>query len=261
MTDGPDKFIWYELMTSDQDAAITFYTGVVGWTAADQNMADLDFRYTILSAGDRPVGGLMALSDDMKAGGARPGWVGVIGVADTDAAAKRIEEAGGAIHMPPGDIPNVGRFAIVADPGGAMFELMTPLPMEQEPPPVPPQTIGHVGWHELHAADGGEKALAFYSGQFGWTADGAMDMGPMGQYRFFATGGDMVGATMDKPAEMPAGAWQYYFTVDAIDAAVERVKAGGGQIAMGPMEVPGGNWIVNGIDPQGAHFALVAATR
>ncbi|HVQ08848.1 MAG TPA: VOC family protein [Allosphingosinicella sp.] len=131
-----DSFIWYELMTSDQDAAAAFYSAVVGWTAADQNMAELDFRYTILSVGERGVAGLMALTDEMKAGGAVPAWVGVIGVADTDAEAKRIARDGGAVIKEPDDIPNVGRFAVVADPGGAVYEVMTPLPREEEPEPV-----------------------------------------------------------------------------------------------------------------------------
>src|SRR5688572_11586774 len=114
-----DKFIWYELMTTDQDAAIDFYTKVVGWSAADHENPEADFRYVILSAGERGMGGVFQLTDEMCAGGARPGWVGYIGVADTDSAAARIEEAGGTILMAPGDIPNVGRFAMVADPGGA----------------------------------------------------------------------------------------------------------------------------------------------
>jgi predicted enzyme related to lactoylglutathione lyase len=83
----------------------------------------------------------------------------------------------------------------------------------------------------------------------------------MGKYRIFAEGGVPIGGMMDKPAEMPAGAWQYYFNVDAIDAAAERVTANGGQVLMGPHEVPGGSWIIQAQDPQGAMFALVAPRR
>jgi len=256
-----DNFIWYELMTSDQDAAIDFYTKVVGWTAADQEMAQLDFRYTILSAGERGVGGLMALTEDMKAGGAVPAWVGVIGVADTDAEAKRIAADGGAVHMGPDDIPNVGRFAFVSDPGGAVYQIMTPLPREEEPEPVPRMTPGFVGWHELYAADGEEAAFAYYADHYGWAETSSLDMGPMGKYRIFAADGDQGGGMMNKPADMPAGAWGFYFTVDGLDAAVERINAHGGKVLMGPHEVPDGSWIVQGTDPQGAHFALVSATR
>lgn len=256
-----DNFIWYELLTSDQDAATAFYTKVVGWTAADQQMAELDFRYTILSVGERGVGGLMALTDQMKAGGAVPAWVGVIGVADTDAEAKRIAEDGGAVHMGPDDIPNVGRFALVADPGGTVYEIMTPLPREEEPAPMARMTPGFVGWNELYAADGEEAAFAFYSAHYGWTSSDSLDMGAMGRYRIFAAGAEPIGGMMNKPAEMPVGAWGFYFAVDGLDAAVERIGAHGGQVLMGPHQVPDGSWIVQAADPQGAKFGLVSTTR
>jgi uncharacterized protein len=256
-----DQFIWYELMTSDPDGAIAFYTSVIGWTAADQHMAELDFRYTILSVGERGVAGLMALTEGMKEGGAVPGWVGVIGVDDTDAEAGKVARDGGTVIMGPDDIPNVGRFAFVADPGGAVYEIMTPLPRETEPEPVARMTPGFVGWHELYAVDGEEAAFAYYSGHYGWSETTSLDMGPMGKYRVFAGGGDQAGGMMAKPAEMPAGAWGYYFTVDGLDAAVERINAGGGKVLMGPHEVPDGSWIVQATDPQGAQFALVSATR
>jgi predicted enzyme related to lactoylglutathione lyase len=256
------KFIWYELMTSDQDAAITFYKAVVGWNAADHQMPEMgDFRYTILSAGDLGVGGLMQLTDDMCAKGAHPGWLGYIGVADTDAAAKSIVDAGGTLHMGPDDIPNVGRFAMVADPGGAVFYVMTPLPRDDVPPPADPETPGLVSWHELYSSLGQEAAFAFYSGQFGWETIELMDMGPMGKYRIFGTDGVQIGGMMDKPDTVPGSVWAYYFNVEGIDAAAERITANGGKVVMGPHEVPGGSWIVQAVDPQGANFALVSTTR
>ncbi len=256
------SFIWYELMTTDRDAAIAFYKTVVGWNAADQTMADLgDFRYTILSVGDRGVAGLMALNDEMCANGAKPGWLGVIGVTDTDAAVKSLEAAGGSVLRAPDDIPNVGRFAIVADPGGAVFEFLTPIPPEQEPAALDPQTPGKVSWHELYASNGQAAAFDFYSSQFGWVTETEMDMGPMGIYRIFAKDGVQLGGMMNKPENVPVSAWAYYINVDGIDAAAERVGANGGQVLMGPHEVPGGSWIVQCLDPQGASFALVSARR
>lgn len=260
----PGRFFWYELMTSDQDAAIQYYEKVVGWNASDMPMPDgSGARYTILNAGERGVGGLMQITADMKAGGAVPAWVGYIHVADADAAAKSIADAGGKVLMGPMDIPGVGRFAMVTDPGGAAFYVMMPFPRaDGVPPPLAQYAPGNVGWHELYAADGEAKAFDFYSGQFGWTTAGTMDMGEMGTYRLFATGGeDAVGGMMDKPAPMPMGAWQFYFNVDAIDAAATRITDHGGTIVMGPIEVPNMMWVVQGLDPQGAHFALVAPKR
>jgi hypothetical protein len=259
---GPGKFIWYELMAPDQDAAVKFYGDVVGWTAADQASPDANgARYVIFSAGDRGVGGVLQLSQAMRDGGARPGWVGYIFVTDTDAAAKRIVEAGGAVLMPPQDIPDVGRFAMVADPGGAAFYVMTPLPRDDVPPPAAPGTPGHVSWHELYAGNGEEAAFAFYSGQFGWETMTEMDMGEFGKYRIFGADGVQMGGMMDKPRDMPVPSWGYYFEVDGIDAAIERLVAAGGKVTTDPHEVPGGSWIVQGIDPQGASFALVSERR
>ncbi len=253
------NFVWYELMTSDQPAAEAFYRAVVGWQMADAGQPGM--RYTILSAAQRGIGGLMTLPAEACAAGVKPGWTGYIGVADTDAAARRIAASGGSIHRAPDDIPNVGRFAVVADPGGAVFALFTPLPQEQGPPPVEANTPGCIGWHELYAGNGQEAAFAFYAGHFGWTTLDTHDMGAMGEYRIFGAGGAPFGGMMDKPANVPAPAWSFYVNVDGIDAAAERIKANGGQVLMGPHEVPGGSWIVQALDPQGANFALVSPTR
>jgi predicted enzyme related to lactoylglutathione lyase len=254
-----DEFIWYELATTDPQAAEGFYRTVVGWQTADAGQPGV--KYTILLAGERGVGGLAALPAEARAAGAKPGWTGYIGVADTDAMAARIAKSGGSIHRPPDDIPNVGRFAVVADPGGAQFMLLTPSPREQEPPALERNAPGNVGWHELYAGTGQEAAFKFYSTLFGWTTIDTMDMGAMGKYRIFGADGVPFGGMMDKPAQAPRPAWNFYVNVAGIDAAIERIKAKGGQVLMGPQEVPGGSWIVQGVDPQGAMFALVSSTR
>ena len=114
-------FVWYELMTSDDQAAAAFCSQVVGWQTADAGMPDM--RYTLLSAGGAVIAGLMTLPQAACDAGARPGWVGYIGVADVDGMAQRLQQAGGQVHRPPEDIPGVGRFAVVADPHGASFDL------------------------------------------------------------------------------------------------------------------------------------------
>jgi predicted enzyme related to lactoylglutathione lyase len=256
-----DRFFWYELMTSDQDAALDFYTEVVGWTAADHVNPGLDFRYTILSAGERGIGGVMQITDQMREGGACPGWVGYVHVDDADAKAKSIAEAGGQVLMGPDDIPNVGRFAMVADPGGAPFYVMAPLPRDDVPPEPDPQTPGLISWHELYSSLGDKAAFDFYAGQFGWETIHEMDMGPMGTYRIFGACGVQMGGMMNKPDRIPSSLWGFYINVDGLDAAVERVKAKGGEVLNGPMDVPGGSWIVQCRDPQGAGFNLVSPTR
>jgi uncharacterized protein len=259
MTDPKPRFIWYELMTTNQDAAEAFYRAVVGWKTADAGQPGL--RYTILSAEGRGMGGVVELSVEACKAGARPGWFGYVGVPDTDDAAKHIVEAGGSIHKSPENIPNVGRFAVVADPGGAAFMLLTPLPRQDEPAPPDPKTLGLVSWHELYSSIGERAAFDFYAKQFGWETFELMEMGEMGKYRIFGAGGVPMGGMMNKPKEAPVSAWGFYVNVDSIDAAIERIKKAGGQVTMGPSEVPGGQWIVQGLDPQGAAFALVSDKR
>lgn len=252
MTAQQGSFIWYDLMTTDVPAAEAFYRAVVGWEAADQ--ASSPTPYKVLSAAGRGVGGLMPLPAEARAAGAQPGWIGYIAVDDVDAASSRLAEAGGTIHRAPADIPGIGRFAVVADPQGAVFMLITPTGWE--PPPAPPMTPGHICWHELYAVEG-RSAFAFYAGQFGWAEADALDMGAMGTYQIFAMGGMQSGGMMTKPASFPAPFWLFYAGVAQIDAAAERIAREGGQVLSGPMEVPGGAWIVQARDPQGAMFAVV----
>lgn len=250
-------FIWYELCTIDSKAAATFYAQVLGWKSREMNGPS--GTYTIVSTTESDVGGIMALPAEACAAGARPGWVTYIGVDDVDAFAKKAKAAGGSIQRPPDEIPGVGRFAVVADPGGAVFMMMTPL--SKEPlPAVAPNTPGHVGWRELHAANGAE-AWKFYSELFGWTQAEAMDMGPQGVYQTFTTGGDAIGGMMTKMPEAPAPFWMFYFNVEALDLASDRVSKAGGKLIHGPMQVPGGSWIANYIDPQNAMFSLVSQKR
>ena len=255
----PDTFIWYELMTTDVAAAKAFYAPVAGWTMSEQGQPTMP--YTVVSAGAQGVGGIAMLPADACEAGAWPGWIGYIGVADTDATAERVVAAGGRILRAPDDIPGVGRFAVVADPGGAAFNLLTPLPRAVVPPPAPPGMLGTIGWRELYSANGQEAAFAFYSKQFGWATLDDKDMGAMGHYRIFGIDGVQLGGMMDKPPHAPFAAWAFYITVDGIDAAIERVTSHGGKVLMGPHEVPGGSWIVQALDPQGAQFALVSQRR
>jgi predicted enzyme related to lactoylglutathione lyase len=252
MSDNHGRFVWYELMTTDMGAAQAFYTNVVGWGARDAEMPGM--TYILFTAGETPVSGLMDLPESARNMGAPPSWIGYVAVDDVDAAADKAKRLGGTVYVPPTDIPDVGRFSVIADPQAAAIVLFT----ASNPPQGQFQqgAPGSIGWHELFAADW-EKAFAFYSQLFGWQKADAMDMGPMGTYQLFSAGGQLIGGMFTKPPAVPVPFWLYYVVVDDIDAAIERVKVGGGQILNGPMQVPGGDWIIQGRDPQGAMFALV----
>lgn len=250
------SFIWYELMTSDPDAAGRFYGAVVGWTVQESGQPGMDYR--MWNAGGATVGGLMAIPAPAAANGMRPTWVGYLNVADVDASVAGLTAAGGSVHMPATEIPGVGRMAMVADPQGASFYVMAPLGAG-ESQAFAPGKPGHGGWHELHTSDW-QAALAFYGAQFGWAESRRMDMGPMGTYLLFNTGaGDAIGGMMNS-AHLPPQ-WLFYFNVEAIEPAMARVAEAGGAVLNGPHEVPGGGWVIQGRDPQGAMFALFAPRK
>ncbi|HEX4078143.1 MAG TPA: VOC family protein [Rhizomicrobium sp.] len=227
----------------------------LGWGVQDAGMPG----YELFTVDGRGVAGLMPIPDEVRAMGVPPCWTGYVAVDDVDATAGRIVAEGGKLHRGPVEIPGAIRFAVVADPQGAVFIVAKSL-MQDAPPELPMGTPGTPGWRELYAADW-QSAFAFYGKLFGWTKAEAHDMGPMGIYQLFATGGAPVGGMMTKPPQVPVPHWLYYFNVDGIDAAAARVTTGGGQLLMGPHEVPGGQWIVHCRDPQGAAFALVAPKR
>jgi predicted enzyme related to lactoylglutathione lyase len=257
MTSPTGKFVWYEYMGDDLQAAAEFYGAVVGWSIKDSGMAGFDYR--IASAGPTMVAGMMTVPDEARKMGARPSWLGYVWVEDVDAALPPLRAAGGHVLKEPADIPGVGRFAVVADPYDAVFMLFRGAPGDP-PAPRPPETPGLVGWRELHAGDG-ERAFAFYSGLYGWTKERDFDMGPMGAYRIFNSAPEQSGGMMTRTPQTPASFWLYYFNVDGIDAAVQRVAQAGGKVANGPIEVPTGQWVAQAFDPQGAMFALVAPKR
>jgi predicted enzyme related to lactoylglutathione lyase len=251
MASSHGRFLWYELATTDMQSAKAFYTAVVGWGTQDISMPGE--AYTLFTAGGTSVSGVMELTQDARNMGLRPGWLGYVGVDDVDAAAERIKELGGAVHVPPTDIPDISRFSIAVDPQTATIALLKWL-NGSHGPRAEPDAPGRVGWHELLAADW-EKAFAFYRELFGWQKAEA-DTGAAGTYQLFSAAGQTIGGMFTKPVIEPVPFWLYYFNVGDIDLAVRRVKAGGGTILNGPIELPGKRWIVRCTDPQGAIFAL-----
>jgi len=249
------RFVWYELMTTDTEAAKAFYGRVAGWGAEAAPVPGVS--YTLFTVEGTPVAGLMLQPEEVRKRGAPPSWLGYVGVTNVDAAAAKVARLGGTVHVPPSDIPNVGRFAVVLDPQQAAFALFQP-PSDEPDRPVDPGAPGRVGWHELATSDW-PKAFSFYSELFAWQKGDAVDIGAMGTYQLFTIGGQPMGGMFNKPPAVPAPFWLYYVNVGDIDAAAQRVTAGGGKIINGPMQVPGGSWILQGMDPQGAMFALVGS--
>jgi len=258
---GPNPkgdFIWYELMTPDAEGAKAFYDAVVGWNISEGAPEFGGYRMIGRSDGGN-AGGVLPLTDEMQQHGARPTWLGYVSVADVDQAVAAIEQAGGKGLMPAFDIPNVGRIALVADPQGAPFYVMRATPPEPKAQSdvFSPTAEQRVGWNELSTTDP-VAARKFYTGQFGWGSDEFMDMGEMGEYRFLEQDGTRIGALCGvMQGQQPK--WRFYFRVPSISAAKQTAEAKGGTIHMGPHQVPTGDYIIIGSDPQGAEFALVGS--
>lgn len=253
MANQHGDFVWYELLTSDADAAARFYGAVTGWQNRRAEGAAMGYR--IFGTGGTDVAGFMTMPSGQDGGAMRPCWLGYVGVSDVDAIVADVVRDGGAERMPPTDIPGVGRFAMLADPQGVPFYVIRGA-MDAVSTAFDPSRPGHCHWNELATREQ-DAALAFYGRHFGWQPGDAMPMGPMGEYRFIEHGGRTIGAVMNRQEGGPPLAWMFYFGVRDIDAAAQAVTGNGGMIHYGPAEVPGGIHIVVASDPQGALFGLV----
>jgi predicted enzyme related to lactoylglutathione lyase len=195
------------------------------------------------------------LTEEMRGEGVRPHWLLYVGTPSLETSVGAAERLGGAAVSPVIDVPSVGRMRVLRDPQGAAFSLYEPVTPPQSP--ETPAALGEVAWLELMTTDAA-AGLAFYQALFGWRPTEALDMGPMGTYQMFGRDAQAIGGMMNRPPEaahMPPY-WAVYFRVGDVHAAAARATARGATIVNGPMEVPGGGWIVQGIDPQGALFSL-----
>lgn len=245
--------VWYELLSNDAPAAARFYADVIGWKVQEPAPDDPHGYYHFEAPGGF-VGGMMQLSADMRAHGAKPTWLSYLGVDDVDATVARITEAGGRVLMPAMETPKVGRFAMIADPQGNPIYVMRGA--SDEPSTAYERNgLGKCGWNELTTPDHA-AGNAFYASIFGWQYPDKMDMPGGASYTFVAVGGQVIGATMPVMPDSPAG-WCFYFRVADLDAAIARVRAGGGSCT-DPMEVPGGEKISIVTDPEGVTFGIVA---
>ena len=245
------RFVWHELMTTDTKSAAAFFTKVIGWKT---KAWDPDPSYTMFVTQGRPMAGLMAIPADAKKMGVPPNWVTYIGTPDVDETARQAVALGAKILKQPSDIPTIGRFAVIQDPQGAAFAVFTPAPGSSS---TQAPVVGDFSWHELLTTDWA-AALTFYQSLFGWEKTESMDMGPeMGTYQMYGWKGRTLGGMFNKPKQRPGPpSWLPYIKVTDSKKVAATVKKLGGQVVTGPMEVPGGDWIVQGMDLQGAVFAV-----
>jgi uncharacterized protein len=235
------KFVWHENNSTDVEKAKRFYGELLGWESEVWKPGEMD--YAMIKVGDEMHGGFMA------AQGAPSHWLGHVLVESADEAADRARRAGGNVIAGPMDIPEVGRFALIADPQGAVVSAFAP---EGEAP----MGQGVFVWDELMTSDP-EAATRFYGEVFGWTSR-AMDMGEMGTYTLFSRGeDDDVGGCMRMPEGMQAPPhWLVYVGVDDVDATAARAKELGATLFVEPTDIPEVGRFAIVQDPAGAVFGL-----
>jgi uncharacterized protein len=244
------RFVWHDLMTTDPQAALAFYTRLFGWTTKEMDMGAAE-KYTMLHVGDMGIGGVVPLD---ASHGIPSHWIGYATVDDVDAACARASDLGGTVSVPPTDIPNVGRFAVISDPTGARLSPFK-ASMPDAPEPAGPPPLGAFCWDEVMTTDT-DRAGEFYRSVFGWTTQ-PVDMGPAGMYYLFKRGDKDAGGMMPRPAAAAGPpSWLSYVLVADVDASARRVEELGGKLHVQPRDIPGIGRFSVAQDPTGAVFAL-----
>ena len=251
------QFCWYDLITTDPAAAKRYYPKLFNWKVEPFPFASADQPYDMWSVGGSTLGGVGKLSELQRSRGIPPNWVPSVHVNNLDETASKATSLGGRVVMAPMDIPETGRYAVITDPQGAtiaLFQANGPFAGFDGTP-----TLGRPSWHELMTTDY-RRAFEFYSALFGWEKIDEVDMGPLGMYFEYGMKGKMFGGMYNRPPEMGAihPFWLPYFHVKDVEASTAAAKKAGGTVQNGPMQVPGGDWIVVMGDPQGAAFAMHA---
>jgi len=246
---------WHDMMTKDPDASVAFYTALFGWEVRDVPMGPM--TYKMIHAAGRGIGGFVPLEgapDEVPSH-----WIGYVTTEDVDAHCERANANGGNTCVPPMDIPGVGRFAVVTDPGGAVYSPFKGASDEWQPPENP-MAEGLICWNELMTNDiAGAKR--FYGETVGWTWH-EKDMGEMGTYYMPVSDGQERGGMMANPAGVEAPShWLPYMAVDDVDAAFAKAQGLGATVFVPPQDIPGVGRFAVLADPVGAAcFALYAST-
>lgn len=249
------QFCWYDLTTPDPAGAKRFYTSLLSWEVESFPLASPDQPYDMWSSGGSTFGGVSRLTDQQKSMGIPPHWLPAVHVNNLDETASKATSLGGRVVVAPMEIPETGRYAVITDPQGAMIAIF------QANGPFAgfdgTMQMGRPSWHELMTTDY-RRAFEFYSALFGWEKVEEVDMGPLGMYFEYGMKGKMFGGMYNRTAEMGAmhPFWLPYFHVKDVQASTAAAKKAGAFVQTGPMEVPGGDWIVVMGDPQGAAFAM-----
>jgi len=251
MMSDQGRIVWHDLMTTSPEVSEKFFCELFGWQVKELDMGP-GGKYRMLSAGGTDIGGVVPTTH-----GAPSHWMSYVAVDDVDAACDRATSSGGTVPVPPTDIPDIGRFAVVQDPtGGTISPFKTASEYSVQATPA----HGHFCWEEFLTNDT-NAAKAFYGEVLGW-ANYEMDLPDGMKYTIFKGGDRDRAGTMPMPAE--AGApphWLSYVFVDDLDATAQRITELGGKIFVEPRDIPNIGRFAVGADPTGAMFAIYHSTK
>jgi predicted enzyme related to lactoylglutathione lyase len=245
----PGTASWVDIGT-DVEAAKRFYGSLFGWEPRDAGPPEQTGGYGFFTKGGSMVAGYGPQQNPGP-----PTWSIYFAVTDAAGAAKKIEEAGAKVVVPPMDVMGAGWMAVFQGPDGAFFSIWQP---GQHKGAELLRETGAMSWVELNSRDV-DAAKRFYPAVFGWTVqtyEGEM------AYNELHLGSESVGGMMSMPPQVPAEVpshWLVYFGVDDVDASAKRAGELGGNVLAGPMDFPGGRFAV-ALDPQGAAFGLLRMT-
>jgi len=247
------QFVWYELMTTDSAGAQRFYPPITGWGTQKWDAPNTD--YMMWTAGGETIAGIVQLTEAQQSQGIRPNWLPYVAVDNVDQTLAKATSLGAKVTMPPMDMPDVGRMAVIQDPQGAAIAVYRPSNAQPGFDGTP--KLGNMCWHDLTTTDY-SAALSFYGAVFGWQKAGEMDMGGGMIYVMFGHGGKPYGGMYNRTPQMgnmPPN-WVSYVNVRDVNAAVAAIKRGGGKVLQGPLPTPDGGLFAQASDPQGTMFAL-----
>ena len=252
----PGAFCWFELATTDQNAAKKFYTSLFGWSVNDSPIGPDDF-YSMFKLDGRDAGAAYTMRKEQRAQGVPPHWMLYISVPNADQAVTKAAHLGATVLAPAFDVMDIGRMAVIQDPTGAIFSLW-------EPKKHHGVGIGGVDnavcWADLSTSDP-ERAGKFYSGLFGWEL--TKDPKDPSGYLHIKNGEHFIGGVppaAHRDKHIPPH-WLLYFQVADAKAATDKATKLGGKVLMPLMTMEKvGTWSIIA-DPQGAVFALFKSAR
>jgi predicted enzyme related to lactoylglutathione lyase len=244
---------WVDLMTTDQDGAISFYADLLGWQA--MKGGDEVMSYAMCTRQGQPVAGIGQIPDGSPFPAA---WTTYISVSDADTVAAAAVEAGGQVMAPVMNVAEgatrMGRMAVIADPSGGVFGIWEP---DQHLGAGLVNDDGALTWNELRTT-ALDASKDFLGAVFGYRFL-AQDVGPGKDYYMIQVDGKDVGGVMTVPAAMEGTVpshWMTYFAVADTDDTVARAVVGGATLLSEIADTPNGRMAMLA-DPQGAAFSVI----